>query len=331
MVFKNHVFRNLLFTALILIFLSIAVAEAATFCVSTPNELQTALNTAATNGEDDVVQVLQGTYVGSFIYSSNEVFDIYVKGGYTSGCGSRTVDPANTVLDANNTGPALALTSNQAAKFMVKGLTLQDGTTSNGNGGGLYAHADGGNVTLTNNIIANNSATGGQGWGSGGGGVHVDVGYGTATLTSNTISNNSAEYDGGGVYVYTFQEVTPIPAKLVNNVISGNTSSILGGGLHVWGRGNVTLKNNTITNNTCQPCQWGGGGINVYLIGDDQTADIYNNIIWGNIAPNGRDIDIDNDGNDNYFKSPVNLFNNDFDHSVAGFLLKYPFLLTPAI
>jgi hypothetical protein len=392
--------------------LTVSPSISADFCVSDSIELQNALSTAAGNNQDDEIKIVQGTYVGSFVYVSNEAFDLDVEGGYISGCGSRTVDPVNTVLDANNAGPVLVFTTDQEVDLMVEGLTIQNGTTDNGNGGGLYAHTVWGEITITNNTIVNNSATGGVGWGSGGGGVHVDVGFGTAilkdntinnnsaevqgggvfvratdgtailrgntisnnfagwdaggvwvgdlyatailtdntisnnssgggdgggvnvqgsaTLTGNTISNNSAYRGGGGVYVNTFSESIPIPAKLVNNVICGNNSSFYGGGLHIWGGGDVTITNNTVTNNICQPCRWGGGGIDLYLISDTQTADIYNNISWGNTAPSGADIDIDNDGDDNYFPSTVNLFNNDFDQSGAGFFVEIPFSVDPS-
>ena len=79
-------------------------SHAETFCVSDATELQSTLTTAASNGEDDTIHIEQGTYVGSFIYASLEAHKLTVEGGYTSGCGSRDVDPANTVLDGNGDG-----------------------------------------------------------------------------------------------------------------------------------------------------------------------------------------------------------------------------------
>ena len=46
------------------------IAKAETFCVSDAIELQNALTTAESNGEDDIIQAQHGTYHGNFTYSS---------------------------------------------------------------------------------------------------------------------------------------------------------------------------------------------------------------------------------------------------------------------
>jgi hypothetical protein len=81
------------------IFLS-APVKAADFCVSNTTELQNALSAAETNGADDTVRVVQGTYNSNFNYSSDQGNDIAVLGGYTSECDDRKISPANTILDA---------------------------------------------------------------------------------------------------------------------------------------------------------------------------------------------------------------------------------------
>lgn len=83
--------------------------RAAIFCVSTAAELQAALTTAASNGEDDVIHIVQGTYNGNFVYASTEAFNLTVEGGYAASCSSRVVDPANTVLDGLATGRVSAI------------------------------------------------------------------------------------------------------------------------------------------------------------------------------------------------------------------------------
>ena len=74
-------------------------AWAADFCVSTATELQNALTAAQTNGEDDVIKVVQGTYTGNFTYTSDQGNSITLEGGYTAVCASRVVNPVNTLLD----------------------------------------------------------------------------------------------------------------------------------------------------------------------------------------------------------------------------------------
>ena len=185
---KANLFQNvviiLLSTVFFLLFMNAALA--ATFCASSVSELQSNLTDAAGNGQDDTVQIVQGTYEGNFYYSSSEANDLSIKGGYASGCGSRTIDPANTVLDGTNTDSSLILVSGQAADFLVEGLTLQNGTAGIEKGGGIYALTSG-SVTMRNNILSNNTAN------SCGGGAFVDAA--AVTFEDNTISQNSG---GGG-------------------------------------------------------------------------------------------------------------------------------------
>ena len=366
-------------------------AEAATFCVSNEAELQAALTTAASNAENDVIQIVQGTYVGNFIYSSTESNSLIIEGGYTPGCESRVEDPSNTVLDGNGTGTVLVLAS-LAADLVVEGLTLEKGVASNAKGGAVYA--SGSTVTLTNNVITQNSASnfgggvyvhdcttvtltnnvitqnsasmgggvfiedcttvimtnneitqnsgefgGGayfehscttvtltdnmvlgnqaHGWLYGvGGGIHFDGG--TATLTNNVITQNSASNFGGGVSTQGGSTVT-----LTNNVITQNSASSFGGGASVQWAATITLTNNVITQNSAS---WGGG----LRLGVGKAAHIYNNIIWQNTGPEGTDLYIQNDEDDNFIPSPVYLFNNDFDQSASGTYIELPFSIDPS-
>ena len=194
----------------------LSVAHAATSCVATETELLTALFNAESNGEDDLIQFVQGTYVGNFLYSSAESFNLTIEGGWDAGCVSRTVDPTNTVLDGNASGTTLALSSTALSDYVVDGLTVQNGSAS-GNAGGLFVVTAGGDVTLTDNTITGNSTTGE------GGGVSVTDAT-TVTLTDNTISTNSSDNRGGGVYVTGSRTVT-----LTDNTISTNSSGNSGG------------------------------------------------------------------------------------------------------
>ena len=64
------------YTAVLIITILLPLSSHAnTFCVSDATGLQTALTTAAGNGEDDTIQIVQGNYVGSFIYTSTEAYN----------------------------------------------------------------------------------------------------------------------------------------------------------------------------------------------------------------------------------------------------------------
>jgi len=71
--------------------------------------------------------------------------------------------------------------------------------------------------------------------------------------------------------------------------------------------GNVIFTNNTVSGNVA--VNRGGG---VYLKGDEfNTLDVYNNIIWGNTAAEGRDMVL-------YCSGTFNGFNNDFSDVLGG-------------
>ncbi|MGB7552347.1 MAG: hypothetical protein WBM15_12405 [Chromatiaceae bacterium] len=71
------------------------------------------------------------------------------------GCAGRTLDPANTLLDGNQTNTVLALSApDVAAEFLVEGLTLRKGQPTSVNAGGLYARVgNDGAVTVNRNRI----------------------------------------------------------------------------------------------------------------------------------------------------------------------------------
>ena len=227
------------FTFVVVLFLLSGLSFAQTFCVSDPTEFQTALTTAQSNGEDDTIQIVQGTYNGNFTYASTEVNSLTIEGGYSEGCEERTIDPANTILDGGGTDSVLMLVTNAvAADFFVEGLTLQNGSASTViYGGGLYANTAG-EVTLTSNSFAYNASE----WG---GGVFIG---GRGTLSNNTFTENIAYVGGGAVIGST--------GTLSNNTFTGNAANANGGGAYVAGTG--TLIDNIFTGNTSSKSQGGG-------------------------------------------------------------------------
>jgi len=175
---------SILFISALSLFLLPTFTFGATFCVSNATELQTALTTAQNNGEDDTIQIVQGTYNDNFIYAATEANSLTLEGGYTAGCASRVIDPANTVLDGGGVDHVLALVRQTGlADFSVEGVTLQNGKAVSANGGGgLYTKSDG-VVTLTNNIFSGNNGVLFHG-----GGAYIS---GTGILINNTFTGNT--------------------------------------------------------------------------------------------------------------------------------------------
>ncbi len=251
-------------------------ARGATFCVNDAVTLIDTLLRAQSNGEDDVIQLVQGVYFGNFAYTSSDPHALILEGGYTENCGTRVVSPANTVIDGIARQRVLFMESSQAAFMAVDGLTLRNGATD-GDGGGLFASTtgvfilnqttiegnaasasgrDGGGVritantvTMTANTFRNNTVA------DVGGGLYVDAF--TATLTDNTIQGNTANGNGGGAFI------TATTALLTNNTVTENTSNGLGGGIRFSRCSAVTLDGNTVSRNSAND---NGGGLHIDLV-----------------------------------------------------------------
>jgi hypothetical protein len=346
---KRHKIKEIqhlaiVFVAACFVLCSISTAKAETFCVQTSSALQSALNTAANNGEADEIQIVQGTYTGNFTYEAQEEYKLTVKGGYASGCTSKVVNSSNTVLDGNSAGTVLMVYSEGGADFECEGVTLQNGSAVRG--GGLRIVSVTGNVTLSNNLVSGNRAT------EFGGGINISSNA-TITLTNNTISNNESDYYAAAASIQAGRtdEGTLV---MTANTIKGNTSSGAVGGL--WtGCGSVSLTNNLFYNNNAtwyhgailidgsnstkiinntisgNYSDGRGAGLTIQLDDDSDRADIYNNIIYNNSGYfEANDLDISNDQNGNGVASPVSLLNNDFDQSSAGTYIEIPFTIDPS-
>ena len=164
-------------------------------------------------------------------------------------------------------------------------------------GGGVFA---GGDLSLTNATITNNSAV------SWGGGFYVT---GAATLSNSTVSNNTSSNGGGGFWFAgpltvtnstisgnsetgTFggggmrADVTAPTATVTNSTITGNSAGLVepsgigGGGMAAATQ--TTVKNSTITGNTAGP--FGGGGI---VLGISGSVKLVYSTVVDNTAPTG--------------------------------------------
>jgi len=279
----------IIFFSIAYFIISVETAWSADHCVSNATELQTALTTAESNGEDDTIRVVEGTYAGNFSFESGETYDLTILGGHTSGCGLRKFDPANTVLDGGAAGQVLNLYSAyDYVDIAVEGLTLQNGYTSGDDGGGIYVRTlpplIGGNINIRLSIIQNNTALVGGGVyvrNSGESGTTGDI-----VIANNFVLNNTSTTNDGGLSLTNDATTgTAGDIVLINNVVANNTNQgAVGGGVQAESSadsgtpGTITLTNNTITGNSASTF---GGGIS---LDRDGTINCYNNIISGNTS-----------------------------------------------
>ncbi|MGB0910636.1 MAG: PASTA domain-containing protein, partial [Nitrospirales bacterium] len=130
----------------------------------------------------------------------------------------------------------------------IRGLTIQDGSSSGSTGGGIRNMA--GTLTVETSNIINNQSNG-----SGGGISHLD---GSLTVQDTTISNNTSQGRGGGIQAAN-GTVTITTSQFTENEAN------FGGGLST-GEANVSVSNSSMTNNDANG---GGGGIYKFLhLGD---------------------------------------------------------------
>ena len=234
-------------------------AKAHEFCVSTAAELQGALTDASDggmyNGEDNYVDVVQGTYLvgsatgnGPFHYhSSASSGELELFGGFGPGCVTQTRKASLTVLDGNHAAQVLSIRSS-TANISVINFTIQNGETSQV-GAGLavnFVSGDNSGAVIRGNIIRNNHTTGQAG------GLFVITGAGPHYLyvQNDLITGNSADSGFGAGKVIGAGGDTDFD----NCTVARNTTTLAGGngGLYFDGSGSPLpyVDNSIFWNNT---------------------------------------------------------------------------------
>ena len=254
------------------------------------------------------------------------------------GGGAFLMTDSGTVTLTNNTfnGNSVSSRGGGARVRIDSGKAILTNNTFTGNsadefGGGVAVYTNTGQAIFTNNTFTDNS-------GDWGGGAVIRTSSGRATLTNNTFTGNSVNRGGGASYVQIFSDSGVITITnnsfiensagyygggvdasadegtftLTNNIFRGNSSEHTGGGAFVSiTSGTATLTNNTFTANSAGL----GGGAYLGTTYDQATANIYNNIIWGNVANgggyDGDELFIYSDGDRNGKGSTINIYNND--------------------
>ena len=190
--------------------------------------------------------------------------------GDTNGDGT----PDITISGGNNTA-VLFTAINGNIHTTLDGLVIENGYASptTGFGGGIFV-GDHDSLTLTNSIIADNSA-------ADGGGIFVSN-QASLAMADSTVSDNAAVKAGGGIVGYSGATLA-----LTNVTISGN-SAAKGGGIIGTANDQITLADSTITGNKTTVA--GGGGL--YSSGASAVTTVTNSIVAGNSSASaGDDLD----------------------------------------
>ena len=251
----------------------------------------------------DTVLVSPGTYVENIDFAGK---DIVVRS---------THGPDTTIIDGNQNGSVVSFLGGEGPAARLEGFTITNGTGTMHGAPGISPIYRGGGIlcgdaspTIVRNSILGNSA-------EEGGGVFCE--RSSAVIAGNQIvSNNAHKRAGIGIYnryhdygdgPRTIVDGNLIVGNLtdagfqgggggigcdwsevliVNNMIVENHADQHGGGVEVWddfGNATAILVNNTIYGNTAG--QRGGG-----IYSHHSSPTVVNTIVWGNCAPEGRQI-----------------------------------------
>jgi hypothetical protein len=292
------VVKYALTNALLLILFSTSIAG--NFTVSNISQFQSALNTAASNGQNDTINVLAGTYNvnPALTYSSTENYFLLIRGA------------GSPVLDGGGARRILLLTTMSAGgDIFIEGLTIRNGLADYGGGiniatqgagislknciinnntagyvaGGANLFSNTGNITVTNCSFSNNSSpnTSGYPYGTAGGLFIQTDGTGTViSLTGSTFQSNTAHRDAAGAMLYPLGANSTVIAEY--NTFTNNNAREAGGGC--WIRtpsGNTTVRyrNNTLSGNQSSVAGNGGG---TYIQIASGTIILFDNVHTGN-------------------------------------------------
>ncbi|MGE4070165.1 MAG: hypothetical protein AB7E72_03230 [Lysobacterales bacterium] len=233
-------------------------ADAAVFCVTTPAEFASALATAASNGQSDIIKVHQGNYLLtqplSYSSATTENHDLNISGGWLSiptACAVQFADASVTVLDGQNQVGGLYLSMNVTSPgtYTVSNLTItrtvpSTPTFSAGLFGNFVNATSAGTFDVFNLIIRNNSSV-----------LANEVGIGTLGRVNVRVRNTlvAENQSPGFVGIYT------------NSV----------------GAGSVYLQHLTIANNQSTGTAYAG-----VKVGGDALLTMENSILWGNTSAN---------------------------------------------
>lgn len=179
----------------------------------------------------------------------------------------------NTMISANNLSRIFNVSS--GASVVIQDLMLMNGSSSSLGGAILCNSAE---LVLSNTVITNSTASGAAAT-EGGGGI-ANVG-GNITIIDSEISNNTASGmsgSGGGILNLSDGTLT-----VTNSTITGNTAMRAGGGIEDNSGEStvVTLVDVTLSDNTTGSAPGNGGGVHITGPGD---MDITGGMVTGNTA-----------------------------------------------
>lgn len=295
-----------LFCAISALFSAFSTAQAANFNPTTAFEFQTALTSAASNGENDTISLPAGDFnisgVGNstFLYNSSENFSLSIVGAgqnattlngndsklvinlQSSGGAGANISVSNLgILNGNGTATSqpggLSIDLSGQGSAAVSGVSFQG--NDGGSGGGLFISTQSGSLSVSDSTFTGNTAN------NDGGGFYLYSASGPVSVASVTATSNQAASTYAGGYIICTASCSVANSTFSSNSISDGTGSA--GGLAIASNGGqIQLSQLTIQNNsTGTDSSDAGGGLFVNLLGAGSFS-LANSTITGNHATN---------------------------------------------
>lgn len=222
-------------------FLSICCAKAnaaVSFCVNSVASLQNALTVSQSDGDDDYISVVAGTYAlnAGLTFVSNEDYNLILVGGFDPTCNDSHA--GETLLDGQHAVRPLYVAIG-SGNLLIQRISFIAGFSPNA-GGGLVAVSQSGNVNLSyNQFVANHST-------STAGALYARSHSGALFLFGNLAYANHGNEVGGFIVEQDVGE-----GYLINNTLVANTSDTLAdpAGLAAIGSAHFRISNNIVWNN----------------------------------------------------------------------------------
>lgn len=243
--------------SVLFILLFIGSTKAATYCVSTSIQLQSALNSANTNNQNNLIKIVQGIYFtpgSAFTYNLGggkpPGRNLEISGGWwpASGflpCSQQNPNAFSTVLDGNNSNGVMQIRTENYSKITINNLTFSHGIS--GAGGGLHVYS----------LLSNTE-------------------FKSFDLDHCAFLNNEATV-ASALHVSGFDQVS------VKNSLFVKNHAVLAATVHL-GQGDgygIFFTNNTVTENTVSDNSLSTAGVNIN-VSESVLSALFNNILWNN-------------------------------------------------
>lgn len=223
-----------------------------------PSEYATIQEAVDAAFDGNEILIADGTYTGPAnrnILISGKYIEIRSENG-----------PAGCRINCNGNGGAFNVIDVTSGETVIEGVTIQNGTSSSGRGGGIFC--DGAPLTIRNCVVTNCSAP------NGGGGIHAA--NAEVHILDSEIINNSSTHGAGGLNIAQGTGSSIEDCRIAGNIgkgaggafvrdaivarciIENNMSTDAGpGGLE---QREANVEDTVIQNNTCAMGSTGAGG-----------------------------------------------------------------------